>query len=272
MKIGIVLGGGGAKGSFQAGVIKGLTENGFEITAITGTSVGALNGALVALDKVPEMMHLWESITEDNSFYPNYTFRKTYGIVFKNSIYSNEWLKSNIDKYIDPYQLNNINAFFGCVSTDLISGKSIFADNCSGIDLKKYILASASLPPAFPPIQHDVFSLVDGGLTSPIPVSELLQFKEAKYDKILIIPAGKISLDEKKPSSFIESNIRVIDVMYQNVLENSLKKGIDKYWKENKLFTLIEAPKNSISTLELDHNKIMDFMEEGYILGKNFRG
>lgn len=272
MKLGLVLGGGGAKGSYQAGVIKGLIENGFEITAITGTSVGALNGALVTVGKVKEMISLWESISEDNTFYPNYYHGKTIGIIFRESIYSNSWLKENIYKNLSQESLNTSPIYYGCVSSDLITGKSIFKTNCTDEDIRKYILASASLPPAFPPVIESNYSLVDGGLTSPIPVEEILEFKEALVDKILIIPAGKISIDYSKPDNFIESNLRVIDVMYNSILERSFQKGVAKYWNQNKLFAVLDPPRNTVSTLECNHDRIMDFMEEGYLAGKNFKG
>lgn len=272
MKIGLVLGGGGAKGSFQAGVIQGLLENGFEITAITGTSVGALNGALVTAGKEKKMIELWENVSEDNTFYPNYRGGKTYGMLIKGSLYSNEWLSRNIDQNLTGLDLLESPIYYGCVSSDLITGKSIFKTNCEGQDIRKYILASASLPPAFPQIRDNQYCLVDGGLTSPIPVSEILEFKNAEMDKIIIIPAGKTEIDYNNPENFLESNLRVIDVMFNSILQKTLEKGLEKYWNNNKLFTVLNPVKNTVSTLECNQSKILQFMEEGYLIGKNFKG
>ncbi len=272
MKIGLVLGGGGAKGSFQAGVIKGLLENDFEITAITGTSVGALNGALVTAGKANKMLEIWESVSEDNNFYPNYRGGKTYGMIVKGSLYSNDWLVKNIEDNISALELLESPIFYGCVSSDLITGKPIFKSNCEGIDIRKFILASASLPPAFPQVKMNGYTLVDGGLTSPIPVSEILEFKEAEFEKIIIIPAGKVDIDYEHPDNFIESNLRVIDVMYNSILSKTLEKGIEKYWSKNKMFAVLNPLKNTVSTLDCNHSKIMQFMEEGYHIGKNFKG
>ncbi len=272
MKVGLVLGGGGAKGSFQAGVIKGLVENGLEISAIVGTSVGALNGALITVNKVSEMIKLWESITEDNTFYPNYRGGKTYGMLVKGSLYSNDWLRKNISEYVSALSLLESEIYYGCVSSDLITGQSIFKSNCDGIDLREYILASASLPPAFPQVKISGYSLVDGGLTSPIPVSEILSFQDLQLDKIIIIPAGKTEIDYDQPNNFIESSLRVIDVMYNSILSKTLEKGIARYWSANKMFSILEPVKNTVSTLECNHNNILDFIEEGYLIGKNFVG
>lgn len=55
---GLVLAGGGCKGVYQIGVWRALREMGVSITAVVGTSVGAMNGALVALDRYDEAVTL----------------------------------------------------------------------------------------------------------------------------------------------------------------------------------------------------------------------
>lgn len=59
---GIVLEGGGAKGSYQIGAWKALREAGIKIKGIAGTSVGALNGALICMDALEQAEALWENI------------------------------------------------------------------------------------------------------------------------------------------------------------------------------------------------------------------
>src|SRR5688572_25310 len=59
MKRGLVLEGGGAKGAYQFGCLLALAEHGIQVDAIAGTSVGALNGALVAYDRLAEGREYW---------------------------------------------------------------------------------------------------------------------------------------------------------------------------------------------------------------------
>ena len=59
---GLVLEGGGAKGAYQIGAGKALKEAGVNIKGIAGTSVGALNGALICMDDLENAEHIWESI------------------------------------------------------------------------------------------------------------------------------------------------------------------------------------------------------------------
>jgi NTE family protein len=68
--IGLVLSGGGAKGAYQAGIVKGLAEMGVRIAAISGASIGALNGAVTAAaeslaDASERLEKLWKAIADD---------------------------------------------------------------------------------------------------------------------------------------------------------------------------------------------------------------
>lgn len=60
---GIVLEGGGARGAYQVGAWKALMEAGVKIKGAAGTSVGALNGALICMDDFPKAKHIWETIS-----------------------------------------------------------------------------------------------------------------------------------------------------------------------------------------------------------------
>ena len=60
---GLVLEGGGAKGAYQIGAWKALKEAGVKIKGVAGTSVGALNGALVCMDDVEKAEELWNTIS-----------------------------------------------------------------------------------------------------------------------------------------------------------------------------------------------------------------
>ena len=62
IEYGLVLEGGGAKGAYQIGAWKALKEAGIHIKGIAGTSVGALNGALIAMDDFEKAEKIWETI------------------------------------------------------------------------------------------------------------------------------------------------------------------------------------------------------------------
>ena len=60
-----VLGGGGSRGSYEVGVWKALREHGYRPDIVTGTSVGALNGAMVVQDRLEETIRMWRMLTTD---------------------------------------------------------------------------------------------------------------------------------------------------------------------------------------------------------------
>ncbi len=66
MKIGICLCGGGAKGAYQAGVIKALYDKGIKFSAISGTSIGAINGYYIFTGNVEKLEDVWINMPENN--------------------------------------------------------------------------------------------------------------------------------------------------------------------------------------------------------------
>ena len=60
---GLVLEGGGAKGAYQIGAWRAMKEAGVRLKGIAGTSVGALNGALICMDDLEKAENVWENIT-----------------------------------------------------------------------------------------------------------------------------------------------------------------------------------------------------------------
>ncbi|MDX1961184.1 MAG: patatin-like phospholipase family protein [Leptospiraceae bacterium] len=270
MRVGVVLGGGGAKGSFQVGALKAIIEEGHEITHVTGASVGALNGALVAIGKFKILEDLWNSIDERNSFYPSYPLGIAQGVLLKDSLFSNEWLVKNINNNITPEELySDYTAHFGCTLTNLIDGKIRFANTSNPYwrsNILKGILASASLPPAFPPVEIDGLNCVDGGLTSPIPVKEILTFPN-QPEKIFIIPAGSPNLELSNPDSMVELASRSIDILFESVYSRVLSNGTKK-WTEDSKFVLIQPEKNLVSTLDCNPTRLKQFMQLGYDITK----
>ena len=84
-KIGLTLSGGGAKGAYEVGVVKALSSMGFEPSVITGASIGALNGAILASAKnfqsgVEAMESVWRSLDPANLIAPNISVEKLIGL------------------------------------------------------------------------------------------------------------------------------------------------------------------------------------------------
>lgn len=109
-KIGLVLSGGGAKGAYEAGVVKALTDAQIKFDVIAGTSVGGLNATLIAANQIDDLVTLWgEKITNDSVFvlHPNLKLKFTFGdILLLLPIISLFWVKKRLVKIIS--QLNSV--------------------------------------------------------------------------------------------------------------------------------------------------------------------
>ncbi|MFR7881570.1 MAG: patatin-like phospholipase family protein [Christensenellales bacterium] len=118
MKIGLALAGGGSLGAYQVGILKYLKEKNWHFDVVTGTSVGAINGALVVTDDIEELEKLWLEISNDKimlngmdlnkevltELNPDYIFKflKTFGTLKGVKITP---FKELCKKYIDPVKI-----------------------------------------------------------------------------------------------------------------------------------------------------------------------
>ena len=164
-KVGIVLGGGGTKGAYQAGAIKALRELGKSWDIVTGVSIGALNGALLVQEDYDELYSLWENVesndivngTVDLNFDIEDVISKPnqYLSFFKKYIDSKgadvEPLKKLMEKYYDKDVFFNSSIDFGCITTSFPGFKPVFVNKemmyNNGVD---YLMSTAACFPLFP--------------------------------------------------------------------------------------------------------------------------
>ncbi len=85
MKVAIVLGGGGSKGAYQIGAWRALRELGIKYDMVTGTSIGALNGALMVLGDYEKALELWREIDIDKVVLNGLNLRTDLQYYYENS-------------------------------------------------------------------------------------------------------------------------------------------------------------------------------------------
>ena len=199
---GLVLEGGGAKGSYHAGVYKAIEEMGIEISAVAGSSIGALNGAMIIQDDYQKCHDLWYDMSysmvfdlspEEIEKLRNLRLTKEdivlLGSKAKQLILNRGIdigpIKDLIDTYIDEDKIRSSNKDFGIVTVNLTGLKpvEIFIDDIPRGDLKKYLLASAYLPFfRFEKIDGDLY--LDGGFYDNLPYQMLL---DKGYKDLIIV-------------------------------------------------------------------------------------
>ena len=129
---GLVLAGGGTKGAYEVGAWKALKELGVDITAIVGTSIGAINGALFLQNDFDKVMELYDNIkfedlvkiSDENKMSEGSIFSAANIVKFTKEFAKNKGLENTpmrelMDKYIDVDKVYNSKISYGMVTTAL---------------------------------------------------------------------------------------------------------------------------------------------------------
>lgn len=188
MKTGLVLSGGGARGIAHIGVLKALEKKQIDITHISGTSAGAIVGALYAAG------HTFEEILSFFKKVPLFHYKR-YALNKPGIIDTSKFYKDLLPFFTrDSFQ--SLHKELHIPATNLIEGVEIvFNDG----QLIKPILASAAFPGLFTPIIIDTIPYVDGGVLNNFPVDSL----KNKCDTIIgvyVNPLEEISTTQLKHS------------------------------------------------------------------------
>ncbi len=161
-KVGIALGGGGARGFIHLGVIKALYEAGIHFDEIAGTSAGAIAGVLIASGKTPIEAH---EILKKRDFFGYSKFH-----IPKIGLFSLDGLTKLIDSEIEAKTFAELEIPFHASATNLNTGKIEYLNSGS---LAKAVTASSSIPFLFKPIQIGNAKYSDGGIVDNLPITPL---------------------------------------------------------------------------------------------------
>lgn len=177
-KTALVLSGGGARGAYEAGVWQALTELGIDIDIITGTSVGAINAAMVAQGELELACTLWKEMETHMVFdvpEGSQPFEYAREIVFNHGA-GTSGLKSLMEKYIDEEKVRNSPMEFGITAVSLPDFKPhlLFKEDIPPGRMIDFIMASASAFPAIHSYPIDGTEYVDGGYADVLPVDMAL--------------------------------------------------------------------------------------------------
>lgn len=191
-KVGVVLGGGGAKGVAHIGVLKVLEEAGIPIDYVAGTSMGAIVGGLYAIGYTPAeidsmvleqdwTMLLSDRIKRSSLTFPEkenaerYILSLPFGKEKKDRVIQGMIRGQNLMNlfsnltigYHDSVDFKQFNIPFACVAVDAVDGKDYVFDKGS---LPLAMRASMAIPAVFAPVRLDSMVLIDGGLNDNFPV------------------------------------------------------------------------------------------------------
>lgn len=183
-KTALVLAGGGSRGAYELGVWQALREMGIEIHMVTRTSIGAINGAMIAQGDYDVALRLWNSIETsqvidvpiDETDPLGRKVWETYQSFVVNFIQDGGTgvnpLKKTLESFLDEQSVRSSSVDYGLVALEMDSKvpHELFISDIPQGKMVDYIMASASIYPAFKPHTIDDTRYVDGAYHDNLPV------------------------------------------------------------------------------------------------------
>jgi NTE family protein len=206
-KVALVLQGGGALGSYQAGVYEALSTSQYLPDWVAGISIGAINAAIIAgnppAKRVERLKAFWEAITAPSSPWPvlfgtamgeNRRASSLNALIFgqpgffaprpamhwllggtPTSYYDTSALKDTLEQLVDFDRINAREIRFSVGAVNVRTGNFAYFDNAQMTIRPEHVMASGALPPGFPAVEIDGEHYWDGGLISNTPLQYVLE-------------------------------------------------------------------------------------------------
>lgn len=265
-RVALVLQGGGALGAYQAGVYQAIHEANIEVHWICGTSIGGVNGALIAGNpperRVERLRDFWESVTKPPIRIPNvpwftelpwsgngqarYWTNKMSAVsamihgapgFFSPrpfppinstaespdlvSYYDITPLKETLARLVDFDLINAEPPRFTALATNVRTGAPAYFDNREQKITAAHILASASLPPSFPPTEIDGEYYWDGGVVSNSPMQFVIDNRGRHT--ALVFQVDLWDANGEVPLDIPSANLRAMEIHSASRINVSLE-------------------------------------------------
>ncbi|HSV88092.1 MAG TPA: patatin-like phospholipase family protein [Bacteroidales bacterium] len=195
--VALVLSSGGSRGLAHIGVINELVKQGFQITSVSGSSIGSVIGGLHAMGKLQEYTK-WVSAFNRRDVWGFMDFTVT-----NHGILKGERVFDRMKTIIPDINIEDMPIPFSAVATDIINGREVVFTKGSFYNA---IRASIAIPAVFTPVRYNDTILVDGGVLTPIPID---QVERKKGDLLVVVNLyGEKPFDSPKEKDADKSNLK----------------------------------------------------------------
>jgi NTE family protein len=246
----LVLQGGGALGSYQAGAYAALCRHEFDPAWVAGISIGAVNAAIIAGNpkelRAPRLKEFWDLVSSPVMWRPvvkgeqsrslfneaSAAWIATFGVpgFFTPrvppaplwprgtpqaiSYYDTAPLRQTLERLVDFDLVNSKHVRLSVGAVNVRTGNFAYFDNALQKIGPEHIMASGALPPGFPPVEIDGEYYWDGGLVSNTPLDYVLD--QEKIDDLLIFQVDLFSARGPLPDSILEATEREKDIRFSS--------------------------------------------------------
>lgn len=185
-----VLGGGGHLGAHEVGMLRALLERDVVPDLVVGTSIGAINGAMVASDPsmrtVDRLTSLWASIA-DRDILGGSLFSSMRQLARSGThVYSNRSLRALLREALPVATIDELAVPFECVAASIERSTAVYFDSGPLLDA---VLASSAVPGLLPPVEIDGEHYLDGGLVDSIPLGRAVALGATE---VFVLQVGRV--------------------------------------------------------------------------------
>jgi NTE family protein len=250
-------------------MLRALLEFGVVPDMVVGSSVGALNGALLATDPetAPDKLTtVWESITRKSIFGVDSKIGAAWSLARDgfagdgSALCSAEPLARLIRSHVSTERIEQLPIDLVVVTTDLLAGRpKLFRQG----SLVRTLVASASIPGVFPPVKIDSMFCVDGGVTANVPVRQALA---AGARSLVVLDASPASTPGFVPRNPLEAFVQASMIMVRSQQANA---G-DELAKKHPIMRLPQPTPPALSVVDFSQSRRL--IDAGFTSTKTFLG
>jgi NTE family protein len=220
-------------------MLRALQCAGIGADIVLGTSVGALNGAMLAADPegaVERLVRLWSGIEAENPFGASLFERVTTFARTGTHLHPNEPLRALLDAYLPARSFDELRVPFQCVAASVEQAGAHWFSSGPLVDA---VLASAAVPGLLPPVEIDGEHFLDGGLVHSIPVGRAVELgarriyvlQVGRIEEALSVPTkpwevGLVAFEIARRHRFVEEMRRIPEGVEVHVLPTGGAEGV----------------------------------------------
>jgi len=268
----LVFQGGGALGAYQVGVYRAMHEAGIEPDWIIGTSIGAINAALIAgnapENRLAALDTFWKRVEKDRSWHnwlptPQLTqsasfmntvmsgipgfFEPNFQVLFGQQVpqnaeqagyYSTAPLEKTLSDLVDFSLIAKKKPRLTVGAAHVCSSRMTYFDSREMELGVKHIMASGALPPAFPPVRIDGELYWDGGILSNTPVEAVFDDHDRRNSVIFAVHVWNPNGPE--PRTMWEVTHRLKDVQYSSRVATHIARQVETHRLRHAIAELVE--------------------------------
>lgn len=243
-----VLSGGVSLGALQAGLLRGLYEQGITADLLVGTSAGALNAAFVAARPqvaatARELARIWSDLRREDAF--PVSVRTLVGgfCGTRDHLVPDHALRRLVARYLAFEDLADAPTPLHVVAYDVVARREILLSEGCALDA---ITASASIPGVFPPVRFDGRHLIDGGVVNNTPISHAV---DLGAERVYVLPTQCGPRPIGRPRGAIDAAIQALS----SLADARLTADLARYASEVELIVLPAPNHRQVQPLDFAH-------------------